>query len=295
MIARMPSVTSTHHAGSHSRSVLLACAVVLLQACFGAQSTGVAPSSSADSPTIPIEIVSPEGAGPFPAVIWLHSCAGLVRGARHKRDWTGRLVRMGYMVAIPDSFSPRGFYNGVCGYGAQVPARLRVDDAYAALRYVEHLPNVLADKVGLIGHSHGGWTVLAAMDQEVAAKARVVAHVEHGFAAAIAFYPDCRAGAWVSNYHAVAPLLILAGELDDWTPSGPCQRLADRTREQGQPVSIKIYPGAFHSFDSYAPIMRVPEARQGKGATIGGNPEARDDSIREVEVFLGRYLKAGGH
>jgi dienelactone hydrolase len=77
-------------------------------------------------------------------------------------------------------------------------------------------------------------------------------------------YPDCTAGAWVSNYHAVAPLLILAGELDDRTPSGPCQRLADRIREQGQPVSIKIYPGALHSFDSYALIMGCPKRAKGK-------------------------------
>ena len=119
-------------------------------------------------------------------------------------------------------------------------------------------------------------------------------HAQHGFTAGIAFYPECAAGAWVAGYHAAAPLLILAGELDDWTPSAPCQRLADWTQKQGQPVSIKIYPGALHSFDSYAPITRVPEARQGRGAMIGGNPDAREDSIREVEVFFGRYLKDSG-
>jgi dienelactone hydrolase len=207
------------------------------------------------------------------------------------RDWTGRLVRLGYVVAIPDSFSPRGYHNGVCGYGALVPARLRADDAYAALRRVETLPNVRADKIGLIGHSHGGWTVLAAMDRETAAQARALAGAQSSFAAGIAFYPDCASGEWIANYHAAAPLLILAGELDDWTPSAPCQRLADWTRHQGQPVSLKIYPGALHSFDSYAPVTRIPEARRGKGATIGGNAEAREDSIREVEVFFGRYLK----
>jgi dienelactone hydrolase len=207
------------------------------------------------------------------------------------RDWTGRLVRMGYLVAIPDSFSPRGYHNGVCGHGARVPARLRADDAYAALRHVEKLPNVLADRIGLIGHSHGGWTVLAAMDRETGAQARAAAGAQHSFAAGIAFYPDCASGAWIPTYHAAAPLLILVGELDDWTPAAPCQRLAHWTQQQGQPVSIKIYLGALHSFDSYAPITRVPEARQGRGATIGGNAGAREDSIREVEVFLARYLK----
>ncbi len=210
------------------------------------------------------------------------------------RDWSRRLVRLGYVVAIPDSFSPRGYNNGVCGYGGLVPARLRADDAYVALRHVENLPNVLADKIGLMGHSHGGWTVLAAMDRDVAAEAMATTHAQHSFVAGIAFYPDCASGRWAADYRAAGPLLILAGELDDWTPAAPCQRLADWSQKKGQPVSIKIYPGALHSFDSYAPITRVPEARQGKGAMIGGNPEAREDSIREVEAFFGRHLKDAG-
>jgi dienelactone hydrolase len=269
--------------------LLLCIAGFAIQACMSP-----AASSGAKDPQVPIEVVRPEGAGPFPAVVWMHSCAGVVRGARHMRDWSRRLVRLGYVVAIPDSFSTRGYHNGVCGYGGQVPARLRADDAYAALRHVENLPNVLTDKIGLMGHSHGGWTVLAAMDQDVAAQARATTHAQHSFAAGIAFYPECASGAWVAGYHAAAPLLILAGELDDWTPSAPCQRLAEWTQKQGYPVSIKIYPGALHSFDSYAPITRVPEARQGSGAMIGGNPDAREDSIREVEVFFGRYLKDSG-
>jgi len=137
------------------------------------------------------------------------------------------------VVAIPDSFSPRGYYNGVCGYGGQVPARIRADDAYAALRHIENLPNVRGDKIGLMGHSHGGWTVRAAMDRDVASEARETTHAQHSFAAGIAFYPECTAGAWVADYHAAAPLLILAGELDDWTPSAPCQRLADSDSEAG--------------------------------------------------------------
>jgi len=264
----------------------LGVASLAIQACMGP-----AASSGVKDPQVPIEIVRPEGAGPFPAVVWMHSCAGVVRGARHMRDWSRRLARLGYLVAIPDSFSPRGYPQGVCGNGGLVPARLRADDAYAALRHVENLPTVLADKIGLMGHSHGGWTVLAAMDRDVAAEARVTTHAQHGFAAGIAFYPECTAGAWVADYHAAAPLLILAGELDDWTPSAPCQRLAEWAQRQGQPVGIKIYPGALHSFDSYAPMMWVREARQGRGATIGGNADAREDSIREVEVFFGRYLK----
>src|SRR5262249_58070092 len=111
-----------------------------------------------------------------------------------------------------------------------------------------------------------------------------------GFAAAVGSYPECAAGSGTRAYRAAAPLLILSGELDDWTPAEPCQRLADVARAQGQPVSIVVYPGAYHSFDTYNPVMRIPEARRGRGATIGGDNRAREDSIKQVEAFFARYL-----
>ena len=61
-------------------------------------------------------------------------------------------------------------------------------------------------------------------------------------------------------------------------------------------MTIKIYPGAYHSFDSGNQV-RFVEARvnasspTGRGATTGGDPEAWADSIREVVAFFGRNLK----
>ncbi|MGH7416173.1 MAG: dienelactone hydrolase family protein [Candidatus Rokuibacteriota bacterium] len=97
-------------------------------------------------------------------------------------------------------------------------------------------------------------------------------------------------------YRPLAPLLILIGCKDDWTPAEPCQKLADTAREAGHPVTIKIYPGAHHSFDSPNPVRYVaarinPSSPVGRGATTGGNPEAWADSIREVGAFFGRHLK----
>ena len=97
-------------------------------------------------------------------------------------------------------------------------------------------------------------------------------------------------------YQPVAPLLILAGEKDDWTPAERCRRLAEDSRAAGYPVTIKIYPGAHHSFDSpnperFVPTRVNPNAPGGRGATTGGNPAAWADSIREVEAFFGRHLR----
>jgi dienelactone hydrolase len=146
-----------------------------------------------------------------------------------------------------------------------------------------------------MGGSHGGSTTLATM---VAPQGTA----EPGFAAAIALYPGCgvRYGDWrpgtAGVYKPHAPLLILVGEKDDWTPAEPCRQLAERSRNAGLPVTVKIYPGALHSFDSRSPV-RYNEARMnanapgGRGATTGGDPDAWADSIPQVTAFFGRLLK----
>ena len=65
--------------------------------------------------SIPLEILKPDGPGPFPAVVMLHDCSGLgPRSSGAPRRWARELVGRGYVVAIPDSFSTRGFPGGVC-------------------------------------------------------------------------------------------------------------------------------------------------------------------------------------
>ena len=91
-------------------------------------------------------------------------------------------------------------------------------------------------------------------------------------------------------------MLILVGENDDWTPAEPCRKLTEISKQAAYPVTLKVYPGAHHSFDSERPVI-FNEARFnlyspiGHGATTGGNAEAWADSIREVEAFFGRFLK----
>jgi dienelactone hydrolase len=126
-----------------------------------------------------------------------------------------------------------------------------------------------------------------------------------GFAAAVALYPGCAtpAGKLIGDssgvYRSLAPLLILIGEQDDWTPAEPCRRLAEGASKAGYPVAIKTYPGALHSFDSSNPPRYVAarlnaNSPTGHGATTGGNPGAWADSIREVLAFFGRTLAPAG-
>ncbi len=253
---------------------------------------------------IPIEVLKPAGTGPFPAVVILHDCSGLgARSSGAPRRWARELLAHGYVVAIPDSFGSRGFPNGVCtdpspSRNGVAPLR-RVADAYDALDQLRSLPYVDGKRVGVMGGSHGGSSTLATIVLSPRDPERLAARKRDGFAAAIALYPACAIGnpRWTEQYSAAAPLLILTGELDDWTPAAPCAQLVDAATRAGSAASIKVYPGAHHSFDSAAPMRYVAErinanAPGGRGATTGGNAEAWADSIREVSAFFA--VRLGG-
>ena len=259
------------------------------------------------SEQVPATLSKPDGAGPFPAVVILHDCSGLgPNSSGAPGRWAKELVQHGYVVLMPDSFTSRGHAEGVCTNAspsrAEVAPDRRVRDAYAGLAYLRTLPYVDGKRVGVMGGSHGGSTTLATMvaprnDTEFLAREK-----RGGFAAAVALYPGCgmRLGSWQANatgvYRPVAPLLILIGEKDDWTPAEPCRKLTDSARTNGYPVEIKVYPGAHHAFDSDRPVRYVAarvnaNAPGGRGATTGGNREAWDDSIRQVLAFFDRHLR----
>jgi len=281
------------------------------------------PTSLRDGGTeqIPATVLKPPGDGPFAAVVVLHDCSGLgARSSGAPMRWATLLAGQGYVAILPDSFSTRGFPEGVCTAPDEVVPQLRrvgliqrAYDAYAALAYLRSFPFVDGAHVGVIGGSHGGSSTLAAMATPASDRAPLVEERRHGFAAGVALYPGCSDtyGAWSTTrargdrgsvidysgiYRPIAPLLILVGERDDWTPAKPCEELTERAEAAGYPVAIKVYPGAQHSFDSSAPTRYLPNRRNansetGRGATTGGDPVAWADAIQEVTAFFPKELR----
>ena len=256
------------------RSLLLALALVASQASAEAITLG--------PDRIPARVLRPAGTGPFPAVVIMHDCSGLGSRSSGAPDrWAEKLLDWGYVVILPDSFGTRGYPDGVCTDNSKGRADVRpirrARDARVALDFLSTLPYVRKDRIGLMGGSHGGATTLATLLRPGS-----------GFVAAVALYPRCSI---TPHLKPDVPLLILVGELDDWTPAKDCTPLA------GGNIRVKVYPGAHHSFDSPRPERYVAErinasALGGRGATTGGNREAWADSVREVEAFFGRYLKS---
>jgi len=162
------------------RSLLCALALVASEAFAEAVTLGIGLDS------IPATLLKPEGAGPFPAVVMLHDCSGLgPRSSGAPGRWARQLVAQGYVVILPDSFGTRGYPNGICTDASKgrfdVRPIRRARDARAARAFLQTLPYVAKDRIGLMGGSHGGASTLATL-----------LHQESGFVAAVALYPRCR-------------------------------------------------------------------------------------------------------
>jgi dienelactone hydrolase len=157
-------------------------------------------------------------------------------------------------------------------------------DALAALTWLALRDDVDDRRIGLLGWSNGGSTVLAATNlrqRDVAAHA-----VRPAFA--IAFYPGCEAEL-NRGYEPGSRLLMLVGEADDWTPAAPCRSLVQSAAEP-KPV-IESYAGAYHGFDSDLPVRLrrdVPGGvNPGQGVHVGGDPQALKMSRERLLRFLG--------
>lgn len=239
-------------------------------------------------------IASSASSSKAPAVIALHGCGGLARDRRTLDYSRNRYTKMfndaGWGTLFLDSFGPRG-QGSIC---AQKPAERTVTEAnrrldvLAALQWLAQQADVDAKKLVLVGWSHGGQTVLASGDRQ----AEPVANAPVLPAALVAFYPGCGAYDKQVGYRLAAPLLVMSGELDNWTPAPFCKKFSTRLAEAGQPVRYVEYADSYHAFDSASPVTQrdnVGGTKSGK-AMAGGNPAAREASAVEMMQFLGQSL-----
>ncbi|WP_424811068.1 dienelactone hydrolase family protein [Roseococcus sp. YIM B11640] len=217
-----------------------------------------------------------------PPVVALHSCSGIgsaqqpITLAPHQRDWAARLVAAGHPVVFPDSFGSRGLGPacGVPNFPAG-PVGVRRFDALEAARWARAQPWARGEGVVLIGWSHGGTTTLAAWNSAPPGLVR----------AAVALYPGCGRGSGppVPAVQGTAPLLMLLGQLDDWTPAAPCEQVATLAPRL---ITRVTFPGAHHSFDGLSGGIRQRHLPNGNTVSLGPDPAARTESRRLVAEFL---------
>jgi dienelactone hydrolase len=233
----------------------------------------------------------PEGAGPFPAVVLLHTCGGL---QQHVLEWSVRLRDHGYVAVVLDSFTPRG-ERSVCG-NWRVSLDEVMADAYAALAHLRTRPYVDARRIGVMGFSYGAMATL----RLTSASYRGSGHPRAtSFGAAVALYPYCtdsRAGLppdtrdRLNNLHddVDTPLLMLLAGADDQAPPLGCTEKGEALARAGRPVSFKLYPGAPHAFDMTN--MGTEGRRDAQGNYYRYDPVVTADAVKISFEFFDRNL-----
>jgi len=232
-----------------------------------ARERGETPTFIAD--TIEGYLSKPDGSGPFPAVVYLHGCAGLSESTRHRV--ADLMTGWGYVVLAVDSFATRGIKQSCDQTRAN-----RQGDAWGALRYLSGLGFVDPERIAIVGSSQG-----AIVGLQIASTHAVdlfAVPEKQKFKALVAYYPWCS----VASDQLSIPAVILIGELDDWTPASNCERWMQSRTGNGAPVKLVTYPGAYHAFD----VPGLGDGRRVFGHWLKYDADATARSVGEMHDFL---------
>lgn len=265
---------------------------------FDAEKVQIPPGTlSSSSAPLVAYVFRPEGNGPHPAVVMMHGCGGAYARSGKLNDrhqmWGEYLAQSGYVALMLDSFTSRDIKELCTIKFAARPLKEsdRVGDAYAGLAWLREQAFVDRNRVALLGWSHGAGVTLDAIRRKPRPDA--------AFNAAVAFYPGCtERNKKADSFTPYAPLVILIGESDDWTPAPPCVALTKTVQARGLPMEIVTYPDSYHDFDNPGLTKlrvrtEVPNGvNPGKGVTTGPNPAAREDAKKRVLQFFRTHLPA---
>jgi carboxymethylenebutenolidase len=218
-------------------------------------------------------LIAPDGPGPYPAVLVLHTSGGLKPG---DIAYAKRLAAEGYVTLVPAFLDAYG----LASFSRQESFTTYADRIYAdfvdAIAKLRANPKVAGGKVAAVGFSNGGYFAMW-----LAATGKVDAGVS---------YYGALSGAGsdksLSRFNAVfkaasSPVLILHGTSDRTVPVAAAERLEGIVEKAGSPVAIHLYKGVDHSFDRN---LRNDATR-----------DAAADAWERTQRFLGERLRPMTH
>lgn len=227
-------------------------------------------------------VFKPEGDGPFPAIVHVHTCGGI--DSYRGRYWTEAALEAGYVVLVLDSLGPRGL-STLCDTPAfndknGVNVYRGVKDAFDAKAYLEKLSFVDRNRTALVGFSWGAMAgILAATDMASEAFGTP-------FQAVVSFYPGCARPLFRPDI--ARPLLVLMGELDTEVNLPSCVEWLERARRDGLKIESRTYAGATHAWDTNRYIQQT--TNRGISVQYVPNPEVTRESRRDLFAFLNKHL-----
>ena len=266
--------------------------------------------------SLPVDSLNPQKKHPL-----IIGVAGSLGWRQHHKDYMKMYQEQGFATFELNSFKSRGITSTV-GSQDQVTIAGIILDAYRALEKLAQHPNIDPKKVAITGWSLGGGVSL--FSAWLPLKNAIT--TKHAFAAHLAFYPPCFINPQNLEF-SQAPIHILIGEEDNWTPASPCNDLVQTLAGKAN-IDITVYPQAHHGIDSELPVVRNESAYSFKdclfdltaegdilmnylqlpmssplmqklgflfcverGVNIGGNPAARAKSFPFAARFMEETLK----
>jgi len=187
----------------------------------------------------------PTGKGPFPAVVIVHGEFGLT-------DWTRqqavRLAKKGYLVLAIDLYDgelPKTIEEAhILERG--LDERRVVAQAQAAIGYLERLPLVRKEAIGILGWDAGGGYALDVAIRDKRLKAAVTCYGR--------LTTDAKQLAAME-----ARVLAIFGGKDEGIPPDTIAQFQKAMQQAGKALTVQVYPKCGHGFmDSTSPYLEGP-------------------------------------
>lgn len=194
--------------------------------------------------TLPVDPLDPQKK--YPLIIGV---AGSIGWREHHHDYMKMYQEQGFATFELNSFESRGITSTV-GSQDQVTVAGIILDAYRALEKLAEHPNIDPERVSITGWSLGGGVALFSAWLPV----KNAITKKYAFASHLAFYPPCFIKPENVNF-SQAPIHILIGAKDNWTPASACNTLVNSLADKAN-IGITVYPEAHHGFDSKLPVVR---------------------------------------
>lgn len=201
------------------------------------------------------KVFKPEGDGPFPAVVLIHTAGGLAN--EHIKVHAQNLLAKGYVVLIQDSLGPRKI-SVVKSTTPEVHPPIGVKDAYEGWAFLSKQSYVDKERIYQMGTSWGGFVASALGSKGIAE----VSQAKGRFRASVGLYSTCNLGQF-DPYRYIFPdtdrpvLLLLAGADKELLHrgQGDCFKELEDLKSKGLPIEYHVYEGVGHAWDKKGETM----------------------------------------